>query len=192
MKAQFENMPPLGPGESPWADHEVQMRSAMHASEVTPPAGLEHRIWEALDAQAPASKAPSISPWVAAAVAGGVLIGAFWMASDDAAEGTPNPIRTEIGTTIEDEQQSFENQAIGLPPSIGSDDKIEGLDEALEESQLSLSQEGKVPERGEMEVMKGIESATIPAEIDANRNPIQTSKSTADTVRLTGTLKLKQ
>ena len=114
------------------------------------------------------------------------------MASDDAAEGTSNPIRTEIGTAIEDEQRSFENLASGLPPSVGSDDKIEGLDEALEESQLSLSQEGKVPERGEMEVMKGIESATIPAEIDANRNPIQTSKFTADTVRLTGTLKLKQ
>ena len=61
-------MPPLGPGEMPWSDHEVQLR-LLNAAEETPPAGLEQRIWNALT-QKHAALGLNRAPWIAAAVAG--------------------------------------------------------------------------------------------------------------------------
>ena len=50
----------------------------------------------------------------------------------------------------------------------------------------------EVIEHRELEVLKSLESKAIPTQSNVNRTPIQTTPAQGDTVRLTGTLKLKQ
>ena len=52
------------------------------------PRGLEARIWDTLDAEGTMPSTSNRAPWIAAAITGGLLLGAFWMGSEDAAEGT--------------------------------------------------------------------------------------------------------
>ena len=193
MKAQFKDMPSLGPGEAPWAKHEVQLREALNA-EVNPPEGLEHRIWEALDAQPLPSNTTNRRPWIAAAVAGGVAVASFWMASENNLQTSPQSVPVEVNSeqVVDPVQQPSLKQALEVAPSSGKANDQEELEGVSESSKSATTTEERVAGRQKLEVMTGRESSAIPAKLDLNRNPIQSSQNQSDTVRLKGTLKLKQ
>lgn len=194
MKALFKDMPPLSPGEAPWANHEAELRAVFNAAEETPPEGLEARVWEALDAQTPHATATNRTPWVAMAIAGGVVIASLWMASGDRSHQSSSPLPVEVSTERLDEPSTkpFLKEAVQATLSgeeISESGQVEVVREA---SQVPVQKQVEVVDRDKLEVMIGLESTTIPAKLDLNRTPIQSSQLQNDTVRLKGTLKLKQ
>ena len=79
------------------------------------------------------------------------------------------------------------------PSSCFSQDGKEAFEPvAIQQTQSHAPQAEEVIEHRELEVLKGLESKAIPARSNVNRTPIQTTPAQGDTVRLTGTLKLKQ
>ena len=194
MKAQFKDMPPLGPGEAPWADHEVQVHAVFNGAEETPPEGLESRILEALDAQLIQPVTNHRAPWFAAAVAGSVVIAALWMASGEAMQEPAATVPVEVSITqgVEPVQQPSLKQALEVSSSNEEVVEQQSSEGVYETSQAASGKEEEVTDRKNLEVMTGLESSAIPAKLDVNRTPIQSSKTRRDTVRLKGTLKLKQ
>ena len=191
---QFKDMPPLGPDEAPWADHEVQLRAGLSGAEETPPAGLEARIWEALDAQSFQPTVTNRTPWVAAAIVGSVVVASFWMPLGEEAQepAAVAPVEANCEQSVEPVQQPSLNQALKVTPSKEAavdQTPPEGVNEA---SEAAVRTENEVVDRQELEVMTELESSAIPAQRELNRTPIQSSQTRSDTVRLKGTLKLKQ
>ena len=191
---QFKDMPTLGPDEAPWADHEVQLREVLGGAEETPPAGLEARIWEALDAPSPQSSVTNHTPWIAAAVAGSVVVASLWMVlgkeSQQPAATAPVEVSTE--QAVEPVQQLSLTPALDVAPSneqVVEQDPSEFVDET---SQAAARTKEEVADRQKLEVMTELESSAIPAKLDLNRTPIQSPQTQGDTVRLQGTLQLKQ
>ena len=82
MKAQFKDMPPLGPGESPWADHEVQLREVLNGAEETLRRDLKLAFWK-LWMHKRSSPMRPIAPLIAAAVAGSIVVASIWMSSGE-------------------------------------------------------------------------------------------------------------
>jgi len=190
MKVQFENMPPLSPGETPWADHEVQVRSMLNAAEDTPPEWLEARIWQTLDAEGTLPSEANRAPWIAAAVTGGLLLGAFWMGSEDTPHKSASPAPSAVQVEADRASKLAEEEASELVLPQDGKEAFEPV--AIQQTQSPAPQAEEVIEHRELEVLKGLESKAIPAQSNVNRTPIQTTPAQGDTVRLTGTLKLKQ
>jgi hypothetical protein len=190
---QFKDMPPLSPGETPWADHEVQLRAVLSGAEETPPEGLEARIWDALDAHSLQSTT-NRAPWVAAAVAGSIVVASLWMASGDEMQEPEVTAPVEVSTeqVVDPVQQPVLREVSDVTPSQEDAVEQQPLEEANEASHTAIRMEEEVAERQKLEVMTGLESSAIPAKLDLNRTPIQSSQNPSDTVRLKGTLKLKQ
>ena len=191
---QFKDMPPLGPDVVPWADHEVQLRAGLSGAEETPPAGLEARIWEALDAQSFQPTVTNRAPWVAAAIVGSVVVASFWipLGEEDQEPAAVAPVEANSERSVEPMQQPSLNQALEVTPSKEAavdHTPPEGVNEA---SEAAVRTENEVVDRQELEVMTELESSAIPAQRELNRTPIQSSQTRSDTVRLKGTLKLKQ
>ena len=190
---QFKDMPPLSPGETPWADHEVQLRAVLSGAEETPPEGLEARIWDALDAQ---SLQPSTNraPWAAAAVVGSIVVASLWMSSGGEMQKPEFTAPVEVGTEqiVDPVQQPVMREVSDVTPSHEKAVEQQPLEEANEASHTEIRMEEEVAERQKLEVMTGLESSAIPAKMDLNRTPIQSAQTPSDTVRLKGTLKLKQ
>ena len=191
---QFKDMPPLGPDETPWANHEVQLREVLGGAEETPPAGLEARIWEALDAPSPQPSATNRTPWIAAAVAGTVVVASLWMASgkesQQPAAMAPVEVSTEQG--VESVQQLSVKPSLEVAPLNDQGVEQQPLEVAIETSQAAAQTQEKFTDRQKLEVMTELESSAIPAKLDLNRTPIQSPQTQGDTVRLQGTLQLKQ
>ena len=193
MKAQMKDMPPLGPGEAPWGDHEVQLRAALNGAEETPPEGLEARILEALDAQSFQSTT-NRAPWIAAAVAGSVVVASLWMASGDELQNPAVTVPVEVSPEhgVEPVQLPPVKQAMEITSAKKEAVEQTPSEDVVAASQAEVRAEKEVAEPLKLEVMTGLESTAIPANLELNRTPIQSSQTQNDTVRLTGTLKLKQ
>ena len=191
---QFKDMPPLGPDEAPWANHEVQLREVLGGAEETPPAGLEARIWEALDAPSPQPSATNRTPWIAAAVAGTVVVVSLWMTSGKESQQPAAAIPVEVSTerAVEPVQQLSVKPAREVAPSNDRVVEQQPSEVAIETSQAAAQTKEKVTDRQKLEVMTELESSAIPAKLGLNRTPIQSPQTQGDTVRLQGTLKLKQ
>lgn len=190
----FNDMPPLGPDEAPWANHEVQFREVLGGAEETPPAGLEARIWEALDAPSFQPSATNRTPWIAAAVAGTVVVASLWMTSGKESQQPAATIPVEVSTeqAVEPVQQLFVKPALEVAPSNDRMVEQQPSEVAIETSQAAAQTKEKVTDRQKLEVMTELESSAIPAKLGLNRTPIQSPQTHGDTVRLQGTLKLKQ
>lgn len=186
-------MPPLSPGETPWADHEVQLRAVLSGAEETPPEGLEARIWDALDAQ---SLQPSTNraPWAAAAVVGSIVVASLWMLSSGEMQKPEVKAPVDVSTeqVVDPVQQPVLREVSEVTPSQEEAVDQQPLEEANEASHTAIRMEEEVTDRQNLEVMTGLESSAIPAKLDLNRTPIQASQTPSDTVRLKGTLQLKQ
>ena len=198
MKATFEDMPPLGPGEMPWSDHEVQLRAALNAAEETPPAGLEQRIWNALDTKTTQPSGPNRAPWIAAAVAGVALLGASWMAWEDARSHVPElPQLQEINVVENDAPQSSlghelaGEHAMDIVKQEGNESMPEWMPPSSQSDELGNATTMRPVSEG-LEVMKELESSPIPSQNHLNRTPMQPAQVAGDTVRMQGSLKLKQ
>lgn len=194
MKAQFKDMPPLGPGEAPWAEHESELRAMLNAAEETPPEGLEARVWEALDAQTPHATNANRTPWVAAAIAGGVVIASLWMTSGDGSQQSSSPLPVEVSSERLDEPATQPSLKETVEATLSGEEINEPgqVEVARKAPEAPAQTQVEVFDRARLEVMTGLESTTIPAKLDLNRTPIQSSQIQNDTVRLKGTLKLKQ
>ena len=191
---QFKDMPPLGPGEAPWADHEVELHAVLSGAEETPPAMLEARIWEALDAPSPQPTGTNRTPWIAAAFAGTIVIASLWMTSREALQPPADtlPVEANAEQSVEPVGEPTLKQALDGAPS--KQEAIEqtppkGVNEA---SQNVVRTGEEVVDPLKLEVMTGLESSAIPFNVDLNRTPVQSSRTRSDTVRMKGTLKLKQ
>ena len=191
---QFKDMPPLGPGEAPWADHEVQLRAVLGGAEETPPAGLETRIWEALDAPSPQPSATNRTPWIAAAVAGSVVVASLWTGLGKESQQPAAIVPVEVTTeqAVEPLQQLSLKPALEVAPSNEQRLEQQPSEVANETSQAAAQTKEEVTDRQRLEVMTELEFSAIPAKLDLNRTPIQSPQTQGDTVRLQGTLKLKQ
>ena len=102
------------------------------------------------------------------------------------------PVEVSAEQVVEPVSQPSLKQALEVAPSEKEAVEQQPSEGANEASQAAVRTEEKVADRQKLEVLTGLGSSAIPASLDLNRTPIQSSQTQSDTVRLTGTLKLKQ
>ena len=100
----------------------------------------------------------------------------------------------EVGTeqVVDPVQQPVLREVSEVTPSHEEAVEQQPLEEANKASHTEIRMEEEIAERQKLEVMTGLESSAIPAKMDLNRTHIQSAQTPSDTVRLKGTLKVKQ
>ena len=126
-----------------------------NGAEETPPEGLEARILEALDAQTIQPNATNRAPWIAAAVAGSIVVASIWMSSGE--ELQPPTATVPVGVSAEQvvepvRQPSLKQtsevapskKAVEQQPSEGANEASQAVVRTEEES--LIAQKLEVPD----------------------------------------------
>ena len=183
-------MPPLEATDAPWTDAEMRIQEAMLSSEADAPEALEARVFEALDAEAPASGSASLLRRAALIVASGVAVAAFlWPAQE--AEVMPASPQKEPAAKVQ--EALTEPDVVEEIPVVVMDVVAEGaakVDVASQEHGGDL--EAATPSMAPLENLEGLPTAELEGGNDGERFPLKSEKGAPTTERREATLEVKQ
>lgn len=192
MTLKSNNMPPLEATDAPWTDAEMRIQEAMLSSEADAPEALETRVFEALDAAAPASGSASLLRRGALIVASGVAVAAFLWPTHEA-EVMPTSTQEESAAAVQ-EALPEPNVVEEIPAVVMDVDVVvEGaakVDVASQEQGGDL--EAGTPSMAPLENLEGLPTAELEGGNDGERFPLKSEKGAPTTERREATLEVKQ
>ena len=192
MTSKSNNMPPLEATDAPWTDAEMRIQEAMLSSETVAPEALEARVFEALDAAAPASGSASLLRRGALIVASGVAVAAFLWPTQEA-EVMPASTQNEPAAKVQ-EALTEPNVVEEIPAVVMDVDVVaEGaakVDVASQDHGGDL--EAATPSMAPLENLEGLPTAELEGGNDGERFPLKSEKGAPTTERREVSLEVKQ
>ena len=192
MTSKSNNMPPLEATEAPWTNAEMRIQEAMLSSEADAPEALETRVFEALDAAAPASGNASLLRRGALIVASGVAVAAFLWPTQEA-EVVPASTQEESAAAVQ-EALTAPNVVEDIPAVVRDADVVaegEATVDVVSQERTDVLEE-ITPSMAPLENLEGLPTAELEGGNDGERFPLKTEKGAPTTERREATLEVKQ
>ena len=185
-------MPPLEATDAPWTDAEMRIQEAMLSSEADAPEALEARVFEALDAAAPASGSASLLRRGALIVASGVAVAALLWPTQEAEVMPASPQKepaAEVQEALTEPNVVEEIPVVVMDVDVDSEGAAK-VDVASQEPGGDL--EAATPSMAPLENLEGLPTAELEGGNDGERFPLKSEKGAPTTERREATLEVKQ